>query len=204
MFACNVLSLSADHFLPPSLIFNGPAVADRMCYRLAINRIQNKAPGSAVPTGNNAQRPVASTPQVKKLLISLIQPTSRICLSVRGESQPVWQGEGKKQNNERSAIRTGGGRRDGRRFTLLITSGQLASAEEAPTHQSFPLAQRVDRLQVGVAVQRVRVHAVLEGLHLLDDLLERRVFDAHVVDGVQQGNAVGEALLHLLRARYLS
>lgn len=67
-FACNVLSLSADRFLPPSLIFNGPAVADRMCYRLAINRIQNKAPGSTVPTGNIAQRPVASTSQVKKLL----------------------------------------------------------------------------------------------------------------------------------------
>lgn len=71
------------------------------------------------------------------------------------------------------------------------------------THQGFPLAQRVDRLQVGVAVQRVRVHAVLEGLHLLDDLLQRRVFDAHVVDGVQQGNPIRETLLHLLRRETL-
>lgn len=61
MFACNVLSLSADHFLPQSLIINGPAVADRMCYRLAMNCTQNKAPGSAVPTGNTAQHPVTST-----------------------------------------------------------------------------------------------------------------------------------------------
>ena len=66
-------------------------------------------------------------------------------------------------------------------------------------HQGFPLTQRVGRLQVGVAVERVGVHAVLEGLHLLDHLLQPRVFDAHVVHGVQHGNAVRETLLHFLR-----
>lgn len=48
-------------------------------------------------------------------------------------------------------------------------------------------------------MQRVRVHAVLKSLHLLDDFLQRRVFDAHVVYGVEQRDAIRETLLHLLK-----
>lgn len=48
-------------------------------------------------------------------------------------------------------------------------------------------------------MQRVGVHAVLEGLHLLYDLLQCRVFNAHVIDGVEQRDAIWETILHLLR-----
>lgn len=147
--------------------------------------------------------------QIKKLLLKF-NTSHFLCLPECARRKPTClAGEGRK-NNERSVIRIGAGggggpRHDGTWFTLLITGRSwrqrrkprltFASPE---THQGFPLAQRVDRLQAGIAVQRVRVHAVLEGLHLLDDFLQCRVFDAHVVDGVQKGNAVRKTLLHLL------
>lgn len=70
-------------------------------------------------------------------------------------------------------------------------------------HQSFLLAERIDRFQVGVAVQGVGVHAVLKGLHFLNHFLQRRVFDAHVIYWVEQRNAVWETFLHLLQAECL-
>lgn len=73
------------------------------------------------------------------------------------------------------------------------------SVERRKTHQSFFLTERIDRFQVGVAMQRVGVHAVLKGLHLLYDLLQCRVFNAHVIDGVEQRDAIWETILHLLR-----
>lgn len=69
------------------------------------------------------------------------------------------------------------------------------------SHQRFLLTESVDGFQVGIAVQGVRVHAVLKGLHLLDDFLQGLVFDAHVVHGVQQGNPVWETFLHLLESK---
>lgn len=48
-------------------------------------------------------------------------------------------------------------------------------------------------------MQWVGVHAVLKGLHLLNNFLQCRVFDAHVIYRVEQRNAIWETLLHLLR-----
>lgn len=71
------------------------------------------------------------------------------------------------------------------------------------THQSFLLTEGIDRFQVGVTVQRVGVHAVLKGLHFLNNFLQRRVFDAHVIYGVEHRNAIWETLLHLLQTKCL-
>jgi len=47
-------------------------------------------------------------------------------------------------------------------------------------------------------MQGVRVHPVLECLHLLNDLLQRWILDTHVVYGIKQRNAIWETFLHLL------
>lgn len=52
-------------------------------------------------------------------------------------------------------------------------------------------------------MQGVGVHAVLKGLHFLNNFLQGRVFDAHVVDGVEQRNAIWETFLYLLQTKSL-
>lgn len=71
------------------------------------------------------------------------------------------------------------------------------------SHHGFLLTEGIRRLQGGVAVQRVRVQAVLKGLHFLNNFLQGRIFDAHVIHGVEQGNAIWETFLHLLQTERL-
>lgn len=52
-------------------------------------------------------------------------------------------------------------------------------------------------------MQGVGVHAVLKGLHFLNNFLQGRVFDAHVIDGVEQRNAIWETFLYLLQTKCL-
>lgn len=72
---------------------------------------------------------------------------------------------------------------------------------ETVSYQSFLLTERINGFQVGVTVEGVRVHAVLEGLHLLNDFFQSRVFDAHVIYRVEKRNAIWETFLHLLRTK---
>lgn len=86
---------------------------------------------------------------------------------------------------------------------MLLTFSWFHMTKTTISYQSFLLTKRINRFQVGVAVEGVRVHAVLEGLHLLNNFLQSRVFDAHVIYRVQKRNAIWETFLHLLRTKCL-
>lgn len=86
-------------------------------------------------------------------------------------------------------------------FVLKRVRQTFEDPSNGKTHQSFLLTEGVRSFQVGVAVHGVGVHAVLEGLHFLNHFLQLRVFDAHVVDGVEQRQAIWETFLHLLQTK---
>lgn len=85
----------------------------------------------------------------------------------------------------------------------LLTLPQTQRQKYTVSHHSFLLTERIHRFQVGITVHGVGVHAVLKGLHFLNNFLQCRVFDAHVIHGVEQRDTIWEAFLHLLQTKCL-